>query len=152
MDAFPREKRHQMTERTGGCLCGQVRYTLTVAPVVARICWCRDCQHIASNGTANAILPTENIKITGTLAEYRRTAASGNEVCRRFCPTCGSHLFADSTGRVGLTVVRIGTLDNPSSIKPVANVWSASAPSWACLDPALDTIDLQPAAPSKKAP
>ena len=136
-----------MREQTGGCLCGQVRYRLTAELVISRLCWCRDCQHIAGNGTANAIFPTPNIEISGTVAEYSSQGDSGNTVRRRFCPNCGCHLFADSTGRAGLTVVRVGTLDEPSSIRPVANIWSASAPKWACLDPTLDRIERQPLPP-----
>lgn len=136
-----------MTERTGGCLCGQVRYRLTAQPVVSRICWCRDCQHIAGNGTVNAIFPSTAIEISGTPSAYTSGADSGNQVTRRFCPQCGCHLFADSTGRAGLTVVRVGTLDDPSSIEPSANIWSASAPRWACLSGALERIDGQPRPP-----
>ena len=140
-----------MPERTGSCLCGHIRYRLTAEPLVSRICWCRDCQHLASNGTVNAIFPTASIEVTGEPSAYVSTADSGNQVRRRFCPTCGSHLFADSTGRAGLTVVRLGTLDEPSSIKPTANIWSASAPDWACLDATLDRIERQPAAPTPPA-
>lgn len=133
-----------MSERTGGCLCGQVRYRITAEPVGARICWCRDCQRIAGNGTANALFASAAIEVTGSPGEYVRTAASGNQVRRRFCPRCGCHLFADTSGYPGLTVVRIGTLDDPSSIRPVANIWSASAPAWACLDPSLQRVEKQP--------
>jgi hypothetical protein len=139
-----------MPERTGGCLCGQVRYRLKSEPVISRICWCRDCQHIAGNGTVNAIFPTQDIEVTGTTGEYTSAGESGNLVRRRFCPNCGSHLFADSTGRAGLTVVRVGTLDDPSSVKPVANIWTASAPRWACLDGNLQRIERQPPPPQPK--
>ncbi len=137
-----------MSERTGACLCGQIRYRLRGEPLVARICWCRDCQHLAGNGTANAIFPTSAIDITGQPAEYTSVADSGNHVRRRFCPTCGSHLFADNSGRPTMTVVRTGTLDDPSSIRPVANIWATSAPTWACLDAELLRINGQPQAPS----
>lgn len=136
-----------MSERTGGCLCGQVKYRLTAEPVMARICWCRNCQQIAGNGTVNAIFPSASIEVAGEVAAYTSQADSGNQVRRRFCPQCGCHLFADSTGRPGLTVVRVGTLHEPSSIEPVANIWAASAPAWACLDPALERIERQPAPP-----
>jgi len=137
-----------MTERTGGCLCGAIRYRLSGSPVTARVCWCRDCQRLASNGTVNAVFPTAAITVTGTPAEYVRTADSGNQVRRRFCSQCGSQLFADSTGRPGLTVVRLGTLDDPSSIRPTANIWSSSAPAWACLDATLERIERQPPPPT----
>jgi hypothetical protein len=132
-----------MTEHTGRCLCGQVSYKLTAEPVASRVCWCRDCQYLSSNGTVNAIVPTEAIEISGNIGEHTKNADSGNEVRRRFCPQCGSHLFSDSSGRPGLTVVRVGTLDDPSSIKPGSNIWSISAPTWACLDPSLERFDRQ---------
>ncbi len=140
-----------MTERTGGCLCGQVRYRVTGEPVIARLCWCRDCQHISGNGTANAMFPSAAIEVTGTLSEIIGAADSGNQVRRRFCATCGCHVFAESTGRTDFTVVRLGTLDDPSTIKPIANIWAGSAPQWACLDPALARIEAQPAPPQASA-
>jgi hypothetical protein len=136
-----------ITERTGRCLCGDIRYRLTADSVVSRICWCRDCQHLSSNGTVNLLVPSVAIELSGTPAEFHSTANSGNGVCRRFCARCGSHLFSDSTGRPGLTVVRVGTLDNPSSVRPSANIWSASAPAWACLDAALERVEAQPSPP-----
>lgn len=140
-----------MNERTGSCLCGQAQYRLHAEPAAVRICWCRDCQRIASNGTVNALVPSASIEVSGTLGVYTRTADSGNQVRRRFCPDCGCHLFADSTGRPGLTVVRVGTLHDPSSLKPSANIWSASAPAWACLDTGLEQIPHQPPPPGQPA-
>jgi len=139
-----------MSVRTGGCLCGEIRYRVTEEPITARICWCHDCQHMAGNGTANAIFPTNAIEITGSVSEYVSMAESGNYIQRRFCPLCGCHLFADSSGRPGFSVVRLGTLDDPSSIKPTSNIWSASAPQWACLDDSIERFDQQPAPPKKQ--
>jgi hypothetical protein len=142
-----------MSERIGGCLCGQVRYRITAEPMVSRICWCRDCQRISSNGTVNLLVPSASIEVSGAVSAHTRSADSGNEVTRRFCPQCGSQLFSNSSGRPLLTVVRVGTLDDPSSVRPSANIWSSSAPAWACLDPALERIEGQPApaAPPPKA-
>jgi hypothetical protein len=137
-----------MTEHTGRCLCGQVSYRIAADSAVSRICWCRDCQRIASNGTVNAVFPTDAIKISGNPSEHTRAAESGNQVRRRFCPSCGCHLFSDSSGRPGMTVVRLGTLDDPSSIKPTSNIWTRSAPTWACLDPALERVERQPPPPT----
>jgi hypothetical protein len=80
-----------------------------------------------------------------------QAADSGNAVRRLFCPYCGCHLFADTPGYPGVVVVRVGTLDDASSIRPSANIWSSSAPSWAHLDPTLERIERQPS-PSKPPP
>jgi hypothetical protein len=141
-----------MTERSGQCLCGAVTYTLAAEPVAVRICWCRDCQRLSANGTVNMLVPTAALSHTGTLSEYTRVADSGNEVTRQFCPACGTHLFAGSSARPQLRVVRVGTLADPSSIRPTLNIWAASAPAWACMDPSLERVDRQPVPPGQPAP
>jgi len=134
-----------MEIRKGSCLCGAVKYEITAEPIATRICWCRDCQHIASNGTVNIIVPSAELSISGELGVFKKGADSGSTVERRFCPQCGSHLFANSSARPLFTVVRVGTLENPSSVKPSANIWTDSAPDWACFDSALEKATHQPA-------
>jgi hypothetical protein len=136
-----------MTERTGRCLCGAVTYRIAAEPVATRVCWCRDCQRLAANGSVNLIVPSDSLDCSAELGEYASTADSGNTIRRRFCRGCGSQLFASSSARPQFTVVRAGTLDDPSSVRPTMNIWARSAPAWACLDPALDRIEQQPAPP-----
>src|SRR5215831_14547418 len=135
----------KMPDRSGRCLCGDVQYKVTGEPLIARICWCRVCQKISGNGTANAIFPSEAIEVTGLMTSFTSKADSGNDITRHFCPTCGSHLFASSSASPQFRVVRLGTLDEPSSIKPAINMWTSSAPSWACLDALLKHEPRQPA-------
>jgi hypothetical protein len=137
-----------MSERTGQCLCGAVRYRISAEPIVTRICWCRTCQHLAANGTVNMVVPTPALEASGKLSDYVSTADSGNEIRRRFCPACGSHLFANSSSRPQFTVVRVGTLDDPSSARPAMNIWADQAPAWACLDATLERVHGQPALPA----
>ena len=59
-----------MTERTGRCLCGAVSFTLSSEPLATRVCWCRDCQHLAANGTVNLVVPAEALRVSGIVAEY----------------------------------------------------------------------------------
>jgi hypothetical protein len=136
-----------MTTRSGQCLCGGVRFTIAAEPSAVRICWCRDCQHIAANGTVNMLVDSAALSVTGTLAEHKKLAASGAEVTRQFCPGCGSHLFARSSTRPQFVVVRVGNLDDPSSVRPTMNIWAASAPEWACLDASLARAEGQPLPP-----
>lgn len=139
------QSRNDMLERTGSCLCGGVQYKVCGEPVISRVCWCRTCQKISGNGTANVIFPTSSIEVTGPMSCYTSRADSGNDISRHFCPSCGCHLFAGSSASPQYRVVRLGTLDDPSSITPTINMWASSAPSWACLDPALKTEARQPA-------
>lgn len=137
-----------MSERSGGCLCGAVRYRISAEPVAVRICWCRDCQRLSANGTANALVPTAALEVRGGTGEFTAAADSGNLVRRRYCPQCGTHLLANSSARPQFTVVRVGTLDDPSSVTPTVNIWTQSAPAWACMDPTLQRVEKQPVPPA----
>lgn len=141
-----------MTELAGKCLCGAVRFRVLADPLAVRVCWCRDCQHIAANGTVNVTVPTTAVEVSGELRDFTSVADSGNRVLRRFCPVCGTHLFAGSSARPHLTVVRVGNLDDPSCLRPTTNIWAASAPSWACIDDSLERVEHQPAPPQPSPP
>ncbi|HZV08211.1 MAG TPA: GFA family protein, partial [Novosphingobium sp.] len=85
----------QQGPHEGGCLCGQVRFSVDAAPLGARMCWCRDCQRIASgSATVNVLFPAEAFSFTGEIATYHRSADSGNVVERGFCPECGAQIFS----------------------------------------------------------
>ena len=47
-----------------------------------------------------------------------------------------------------MRVVRVGNLDDPSSITPSQNIWVSSAPKWACMDEAMERVERQPAPPT----
>jgi hypothetical protein len=122
-----------------------VRYRITAAPIVTRICWCRLCQYLASgSGTVNVCFPSSAITIEGEMKDYRSVAESGNVMHRRFCPSCGTALFSEAEVRPHLIFVRAGTLDDPEVAKPAATIWTSSAPSWACISESLPKIERQP--------
>lgn len=132
-------------EITGGCLCGSVRYRFTAAPIVTRVCWCRDCQYLgAGSGTVNVCFPTRAMFVEGTTEDYRSVADSGTAMHRRFCPRCGTPLFSEAETRPHLVFVRVGTLDDPEIARPAATIWTVSAPTWACIDSDLPRVERQP--------
>jgi len=122
----------------GSCFCGQVSYTIEAEPLGVRMCWCRDCQKIASgSATVNALFPVDSIAYSGEMTTFEKVADSGNTVERAFCPKCGSQIFSRPKLADTPTRIRVGTLDNPSAFPPTAIIWTDSAPTWAVLDPAL---------------
>ncbi|MDE2435094.1 MAG: GFA family protein [Sphingomonadales bacterium] len=123
----------------GGCLCGQVRYVADSEPLGARMCWCRDCQRIASgSATVNALFDEQTVRFTGGISTFDMIADSGNKVERGFCSKCGSQMYSRTVEPKGQPMrLRAGTLDDPEIVTPSALIWVDSAPSWAPLDPAL---------------
>lgn len=135
---------------TGRCACGKI--TLAIAadnPVGTRQCWCRQCQKIAAGGpTHNAIFASEDVEVSGTLAASSWIAASGNTLTFSFCPSCGTQIYGQSSARMHLKTVRLGALDAPHGLRPVMAIWTADAPEWAWIDPAIEHYAGQPPAPA----
>ena len=66
---------------TGQCLCGAVKLELEGDPIAARMCWCHDCQRLASgSATVNALFAPENVTVTGPITLHHKVADSGNTV------------------------------------------------------------------------
>jgi hypothetical protein len=138
-----------MTVIAGGCLCGAVRYIARSEPLVIRACWCRVCQYFAcGNATINLAFPKNRLTLSGKLRVFRSKADSGRSMRRRFCPSCGVHLFSEADERPDMVIVRAGTLDDPGIAAPSALMWTASAPAWACLDASLPQSAGQPPPPT----
>ena len=138
---------------TGGCLCKAVCYEINAAPITTRVCWCRLCQYMAAgNATVNVTFPSTAITVTGETRDYPSTADSGNQMHRRFCPTCGTHLFSEAEARPHFIIVRAGTLDDPEIAAPQQTIWTSEAPSWACISDTIPRTEGQPPPPDAPKP
>ena len=115
--------------RTGGCLCGAVRYDLRGEPHQAGLCHCTTCRKLTgSSFSATANWHSHQFRVTGALATYER---------RSFCPACGSRLFYLYEGGVE---VFLGTLDEaPNDIKPMVEVWTVRREHWLPAVPGVPT-------------
>ena len=63
-----------MTEMTGGCLCGQVRYSANTEPAFVGVCHCKNCQK--QTGTAFSVLvgiPKTAMSVQGQLKTFHDT-------------------------------------------------------------------------------
>lgn len=122
---------------TGGCLCGAVRYELRARPYMIYVCHCSDCRR-QSGSAFGMSMPSPRAAFAVTVGEpasFKRVMPSGREGAVRFCATCATRVFADSSPDV--VTIRPGTLDDTSWIKPSAQNWTSSALEWACLDDVL---------------
>ena len=118
--------------RTGGCLCGAIRYVTVGEPVFTLRCHCRDCQR--QSGAAHvpaARFPSEGFRfLQGTPKRYVTKADSGNDIIRVFCGGCGTPLYVQVGTRPDLIGLRVCTLDDPSWFKPDADIFMKSAQPW----------------------
>ena len=82
---------YMATPRTGGCLCGAIRYVSDGDVMFALRCHCRDCQRQSGAASVAAIrVPAARFHITkGTPKRFVAQADSGNEIARGFVVTAG---------------------------------------------------------------
>ena len=82
----------------GGCLCGQVRWTLTERPKALNACHCTDCK--ISTGSTHIemlIAAAEAFSSTGETHTFIKTAASGRQLEIHRCANCGTRMFHYNT-------------------------------------------------------
>jgi hypothetical protein len=123
--------------RTGGCLCGGVRYRVTGRLRDVVTCYCKQCQRTSGNFVAATRAANADLAITesGTLAWYR----SSEEAERGFCTRCGGNLFWRGVG-LQRTSIMAGTLDDTSGLDVAQHIYVADkaafqhilddAPAW----------------------
>lgn len=116
----------------GGCLCGTIRYEAQPDVSSAYYCHCRDCQIGSGSAFHVAVLvPQSSFRVlTGKTATYAKTADSGNNIERVFCPNCGTPLWWNGDGFPDVVVLALSSLDNPEAITPNRELWTDSSVSW----------------------
>jgi len=119
----------------GGCNCGKIRYSIASNPLVTAQCHCRNCQRQSGSAfSVNLMVRAADVSTTGELTTYEdRDTLTGNPVYRRFCGNCGSPIFSDLADGNGMTVVKLGTLDDPAQFAPGVSVWTSTRLPWVTL-------------------
>ncbi|MGA8399382.1 MAG: GFA family protein [Stellaceae bacterium] len=132
--------------RTGGCLCGAIRYEAAGEPLFSLQCHCRDCQRASGAGHVPAVrLPSADFRVTkGTPKSYIAKSDAGNDISRVFCGDCGTPLYVQVSTRPDMVGLRVTTFDDPSWFKPEANIFTKSAQPWDHMDPAVPAFETYP--------
>ena len=134
-----------MANQTGGCHCGAVKYEISGDPVFTANCQCSDCQKFSGTGhSCNMAFPEAQANITGELTEYTIKGASGQDITRGFCPTCGTPIYSRSAAIPELVILKAGTLDDPSYYQPQMVIYTKSGQSWDAMPDDLMAFDEMP--------
>ena len=116
---------------TGGCLCGQVRYSVTGEPAMQVNCHCKNCQRQSGSAFSTIVgVPEGALTIEGTFKTFDDEGESGQAVLRDFCPKCGSPLFSRVAAAPGMIFIKVGTLDDTASFTPAMHLWAKSKQDW----------------------
>jgi hypothetical protein len=119
----------------GGCACGAVRYRLNAAPMFVNCCHCLDCQRQTGSAfVLNALIEAGEVQLlSGEPKPSRMPTDSGkpHDIVR--CTRCGTALWSEYGGRPQIRFMRVGTLDDPSQLRPDAHIFTRSKQPWLTL-------------------
>jgi len=110
-----------MASRTGGCLCGAVRFTAAPPLRDVVVCHCSRCRRQHGHvGAYTEVTAADLVVASGdTLAWY---VADHRE--RGFCRSCGASLFWRRSGSDRISIAA-GTLDGPTGLRTAAHIFVA---------------------------
>ncbi|KXH53464.1 hypothetical protein CSAL01_10128 [Colletotrichum salicis] len=143
-------------EATATCLCGAVQLSFTKTknlptdnpnqPTQGRgllnrfICHCTDCRKISSSMFCSNFSVADNdlrhVRGKDNLKSFSqsRTIATGNDMANHFCGTCGTLMYRVSSGFPGMSILRLGTIDDfrlvETKLKPQVEQFIDTRASW----------------------
>ena len=121
-----------MAEVVGGsCLCGGVRFEVTLPFRRANHCHCSRCRkHSGAGALTQGRVPREEFRLVsgGELLAVWRSPDGG--MAKAFCSVCGSSLFGGTWPDGPEVSVRFGALDGDPGIRPQYRSHTASTAVW----------------------
>ena len=115
--------------RTGGCLCGAVRYEAETDGRFS-VCYCKMCQRWSSGVYMGA--PTTGFRVTQGEDVLERVQTS-DWASRGFCGKCGSNIFYKADAQAHESVA-FGSLDDTSGMTPRIQFFIDKRPEGFALD------------------
>lgn len=113
----------------GSCLCGSVRYQIDQldGPIVH--CHCETCRKAqASQYASTGRVFREHFHLTAGEDQLQEFESSPGKL-RKFCRTCGSHVFAERPTDP-YVILRVATLDDDPERAPAMHIWTSHDVGW----------------------
>lgn len=118
-----------MSNITGGCHCGAIRYQVEGDPIVHALCHCGDCRrHAGAPMVGWTMYAKDAVEVTKGQPKVYESSEHGR---RHFCANCGTGLFYINENVLpGLIDVQSGTYDDPDAVPAVVHIQVAERLRW----------------------
>jgi hypothetical protein len=116
-----------MTEVSGRCLCGAVRYVVQGALRPVSYCHCSQCRRTSGHFVAATACDAADLHLLNDagLRWYR----SSPRARRGFCGECGSSLFWEPDHGQHVSIMA-GTMDRPTGLRADEHIFVADASDY----------------------
>lgn len=114
----------------GGCLCGSIRFEISMPAISTGYCHCRICQKLTGSAMSTwTAFPASAVHFPAAAPRYY---ASSPIAQRGFCPDCGSSLTYRLTAPrpAAYLVVFTASLDEPQNFPPAVHGGIESRMPW----------------------
>lgn len=125
----------------GGCLCGQVRFKTSQAPLRTMACHCTFCQRVTgSSFYAESMFPMDAVTFNGgALSTYEHVSDSSHKkVFVHFCPRCGTTVSLTFERWPDIRGISRGCYDQPDAAPLTSHIWTRSAQAETALPSGVD--------------
>jgi hypothetical protein len=117
---------------SASCDCGAI--TLSVKGRILSMfqCACVNCQKVSGSGHSSVVLvAADSVGIAGATKTISRTAASGANFTRHFCPECGTTICAFSSRAPGMRILPAGLFAGQNDwFEPNQLIFARSHLAW----------------------
>jgi hypothetical protein len=113
---------------TGGCYCGEVRFSASPEVRVRTNCHCQNCRRAAgAQAVAWIIVKRSQFQfVKGTPRRYQTETGAW----RTFCDRCGTSLTYETDKRPDEIDITAGSLDHPEDFPPTKDVYPEERLPW----------------------
>lgn len=120
-----------MKQRYASCHCGKAEVHCTGEPEMVIMCHCQECQkRTGSTYNLGAWFRNDKISFSRDVVSFARTGEKGSTTTFRFCPTCGSNLFWETSTLNGMTAVAVGCFADPDFPQPTMSFFGHRRHTW----------------------
>jgi hypothetical protein len=122
------------TTYKGSCSCGAIKIEVEGDPLFVGLCHCHNCQKsTGSTYSTNWVILRTGFKIlSGEATTFEVQGGSGNPAFRKFCGTCSSTMWTESSMLPDHVVIKAGIMDDGVMTKfsPSTESFTSRKPGW----------------------
>ncbi len=134
------ERKQSKVATEGGCLCGAVRFRLSLPSKWCAHCHCRMCQREHGAGYVTWVgFESDHFTLLSGEAQLNWYPSSP-EAKRGFCGNCGSSMLFESSRWAGEMHVALACLGEPIDREPQAHVFYDTHVEWMPVDETLQIV------------
>jgi len=90
------------------------------------------------------VLNASDVEVVAGIVGINKFKTSSALMHRHHCRDCGVALWFSSSGYEGILALKPGTLDDTSSLQPIAHMWVRSAQPWVSIPGDIPAFEEQP--------